>query len=226
MVIKPSTQPGPYERHLSRRVGNPLFSGKTVLDDDTLLAAQRKDYERQQLFDTTFQQLLEEVSALQGNVESDVILKLKDSLDQTYELAATLGGDQGKVKQAIRRLLDFIMAAVRRGAGADMQAQQELNQEEAAREAHFQLLGSSVVADILNPEHVIPVDDLVPTLLSISKDELQLTLQLFDEVQLLALLNEAAGLLDSLQAEGPAVTQAQENLAFMQGYAEFLKDMK
>lgn len=226
MVIQPSTQPGPYERHLLRKVGNPLFAGKTVLDDDSLLDAQRKDYARQQEFDTTFQTLLEDVSALQGNVESDVILRLKDSLDQTYEMASTLGGDQTKVKQAIRRLVEFIMAAVRQGAGADEHAQHELDQEDAARETHFQLLSSSVVADILNPEHVIPVDDLVPTLLSISKDELQLTLQLFDEVQLLALLNEAAALLDSLHAHAEMPTQAQENLVFMQGYADFLKEME
>ncbi len=226
MLIQPSTQPGPYERHLLRKVDNPLFPEQITLDDDSLLHAQRKDYERQKAFEAGFQKLLDEVSALQGSVDSEVILKLKDSLDQTYELVSTLGGDQGKAKQAIQRLLDFIMAAVRRGAGADMQAQQELNQEEAARAAHFQLLGSTVVADILNPEHVIPVDDLVPTLLSISKDELQLTLQLFDEMQLLALLNEAAGLLDRLQGQGVAIVQAEENLAFMQGYAEFLREMK
>jgi hypothetical protein len=224
MVIKPSPQPGPYERHLLRKANNPLFPEQIALDDDSLLQAQRQDHERQRAFATGFQTLLEEVSALQGNVDSELILKLKDKLDQTYELVATLGGDQSKAKQAIRRLLDFIMAAVRRGAGTDRQAHQELDQEEAARTAHFQLLGSTVVADILNPEHVIPVDELVPTLLSIGKDELQLTLQLFDEMQLLALLNEAAALVDRLQAQGVGIAQATENLAFMQGYAEFLRE--
>jgi hypothetical protein len=102
-----------------------------------------------------------------------------------------------------------------------MQAHSELDQEEMAREAHFALLDAPLVADLLNPASPIHPDELVPTLLSADKDELQLALQMFDEVQLLAILSQGAALLEQLQGEGVNVSVPQEKLAFMQGYAEF-----
>ncbi len=226
MIIQTSEQPGSHERHLLRKANNPLlFPGSTVLNDDTMLSAQRLDHEAVQVFQEEFRTLLEEVTSLAGNVESDVILQLKDRLDRAYEAVASLPHDQTQVKEAIRKLLHFIMASVRRGAGADVQAQMELDQEEAAREAHFSLLDSPLVADLLHPESPILVDELIPTLLSASKDELQLALQVFDEVQLLAILEEGAKLLESLQTRGNDVSVYEQSLAFMQGYAEFLKEL-
>jgi hypothetical protein len=102
-----------------------------------------------------------------------------------------------------------------------MQAHQELDQEESAREAHFALLDAALVADLLSPNSPIHPDELVPTLLSADKDELQVALQMFDEVQLLAILNQGAALLEQLQNEGVNVSLPQEKLAFIQGYAEF-----
>ena len=221
MIIKPSERPGSHERHLLRKASNPLFPFAPTLDDDNLIDAQRLDHEALQTFNSEFRTLLEETTALTGNVDSDVILQLKDRLDRTYETASSLGDELGKTKDAIRKLLGFMMASVRRGAGSDMQAHSELDQEEMAREAHFALLDAPLVADLLNPASPIHHDELVPTLLSADKDELQLALQMFDEVQLLAILSQGAALLEQLQGEGVNVSVPQEKLAFMQGYAEF-----
>jgi hypothetical protein len=117
------------------------------------------------------------------------------------------------------------MAAVRRGAGNDFQAHQELDQEDTAREAHFTLLESKLVADLLQPNSPIHTDELIPTLLSASKEELQLALQILDEMQLLMILSEGAKLLEQLQDAGVDVTEAQQKLAFMHGYAEFIGDL-
>ncbi|WML90502.1 hypothetical protein RCF98_16225 [Thiothrix lacustris] len=221
MIIKPSEHPGSHERHLLRKASNPLFPFAPTLDDDNLIDAQRLDHEALQTFNRDFHELLEETTSLAGNVESDVILQLKDRMDRAYESASSLGHDVSKTKDAIRKLLSFIMASVRRGAGTDMQAHQELDQEESAREAHFALLDAPLVADLLSPNSPIHPDELVPTLLSADKDELQVALQMFDEVQLLAILNQGAALLEQLQNEGVNVSLPQEKLAFIQGYAEF-----
>ena len=221
MIIKPSEHPGSHERHLLRKASNPLFPFAPTLDDDNLIDAQRLDHEALQTFNRDFHELLEETTSLAGNVESDVILQLKDRMDRAYESASSLGHDVSKTKDAIRKLLSFIMASVRRGAGTDMQAHQELDQEESAREAHFALLDAPLVADLLNPHSPIHPDELVPTLLSADKDELQVALQMFDEVQLLAILNQGAALLEQLQGEGINVSIPQEKLGFIQGYAEF-----
>jgi hypothetical protein len=225
MIIKTSGHPGSHERHLLRKAGNPLFADAIELNDDTLLAAQQRDHEELTAFHAEFRSLLEATTAMAGNVDSEVILQLKDRLDQTYELAATVAEDQSKAKEAIHKLLRYIMAAVRQGAGSDFQAHQELDQEEAAREAHFTLLESKLVADLLNPHSPIHTDELIPTLLSSSKDELQLALQIFDEMQLLMVLSEGAKLLEQLQDNGVNADDAQQKLAFMQGYAEFAGEM-
>lgn len=221
MIIKPSEHPGSHERHLLRKASNALFPFAPILDDDNLIDAQRLDHEALQTFNSEFRALLEETTSLTGNVDSDVILQLKDRLDRAYETASSLGDELGKTKDAIRKLLGFMMASVRRGAGSDMQAHSELDQEEMAREAHFALLDAPLVADLLNPASPIHPDELVPTLLSADKDELQLALQMFDEVQLLAILSQGAALLEQLQREGVNVSIPQEKLAFIQGYAEF-----
>lgn len=221
MIIKPSEQPGSHERHLLRKASNPLFPNAPTLDDDNLIDAQRLDHEALQTFNSEFRALLEETTSLTGNVESEVILQLKDRLDRAYESASSVGGDTTAMKGAIRKLLGFMMASVRRGAGNDAQAHMELDQEEMAREAHFALLDAPLVADLLHPTSPIHPDELVPTLLSADKDELQLALQMFDEVQLLAILSQGAALLEQLQGEGVNVSIPQEKLAFMQGYAEF-----
>jgi hypothetical protein len=225
MIIYPSEHPGSFERHLLRKVGNPLFADKVELNDDTLLDAQHRDHDELAAFHTEFRRLLETTTSLAGNVDSEQILQLKDQLDRAYELASTVGEDQTKTKGAIRKLLSYIMAAVRRGAGNDFQAHQELDQEDTAREAHFTLLESKLVADLLQPNSPIHTDELIPTLLSASKEELQLALQILDEMQLLMILSEGAKLLEQLQNAGVDVTVAQQKLAFMHGYAEFIGDL-
>lgn len=225
MIVQRAQHPGAHERHLLRKTNNPLFADAPVLDDDRLLEAQRLDYETLLVFQQAFQSVLAETVALGNKAESETILQLKDRLDQLYEQAAGVSGDQADAKDAIKRLLRFMMQAVRQGAGNDLQAQQELDQEEAARAAHFTLLGSPLVADLLNPDSLIQPDELLPSLLSSDKEELQLALQLFDGVQCLALLEAGAALLERLQNAGVNVDRAWQNLAFMQGFVEFTSEL-
>lgn len=225
MIVQRAQCPGAHERHLLRKANNPLFANAPVLDDDSLLQAQRLDYEALLQFQQTFQAVLAETAALGNKAESETLLQLKDRLDRLYEQAAGVSGDQTDAKDAIKRLLRFMMRAVRQGAGNDLQAQQELDQEEAARAAHFTLLDSPLVADLLNSSSPIQPDELLPSLLSSDKEELQLAMQLFDGMQCLALLEEGAALLERLQNTGINVDKAWQNLAFMQGFAEFASEL-
>lgn len=223
MLFQKSDNPGSHERHLLRRSNNPLFqSRQVVIDDDNLMAAQKADHDEIVQFHTTFNQSLDDTVKLGANVESDVILELKDRLEKLYEKAFRIGDDQTDIKSAIQKLLAVIMASVRQGAGNDAQAHQELDQEEAARQAHFQLLESPLVADLLNPDSVIGEDDLLPTLLSSSKDDLSQVLQLFDKQQLTAIVSNGEELLRALIEDDVNVPEAMENLSFIQGYIEFL----
>ncbi len=223
MIFKKSDNPGSHERHLLRRVDNPLFQAAQLeLNDDNMMEAQQADHNEIIEFHESFKKALTDTVNLKPNVESDVVLELKDRLEKLYEQAHRIGDDQSDTKGALKQLLGLIMASVRKGAGNDAQAHQELDQEEAAREAHFQLLKSPLVTDLLNPNSVISEDQLIPTLLSSNKEELASVLQIFDETQLAAIIAEGEKLIQNLIDDEQNVPEAIENLAFIQGYIEFL----
>jgi hypothetical protein len=227
MIITPSENPGSHERHLLRRVNNPLFGHhQPVADNDAMMDAQQKDHDILLAFHKEFQQVLQDTVNLKPNVESDVVLTLKDQLDKLYEQASRIADDQTETREAIKKLLTIIMATIRNGAANDPQAQQELDQEETARQTHFALLQSKLVADLLDPDSVIQEQHLVPTLLSTDKDELASTLQIFDASQLELITQQGNQLLTEMAAKKIDASKAAENLVFIEGYIEFLNTQK
>ncbi|MEZ5534184.1 MAG: hypothetical protein R3F02_01040 [Thiolinea sp.] len=225
MIVQTSEFPGSHERQLLRKANNPLFENHQVeLNDDTLLEAQRLDHELLTGFMKEFRELLYTTSNLAGNVDSDTVLGIKDRLDRAYETASAVADDQTHSKQAIARLIKTLMVAIRQGAGDDAHAQQELDHEEAAREAHYQLLESQLVADLLNPESVIKANELTASLLSAEKEDILLAVQLFDIEQLEILIGQGVQLLNRLPSDYGAVkAPAEQKLALIQGYIEFLR---
>lgn len=223
MIFKPSDNPGSFERHLLRKVDNPLFADAPKLNDESLEEAQRQDHDILVQFMQVFQDTLEQTIALKGNEESDIVLGLKDKLDKLYEQASAVGDDQSKVREGIIKLLQVIMLSVRKGAGDDAHAHQELDQEEQARKAHFTLLDSSLVADLLNPVSPIAENELVSVLLSSKKEELALAVQLFDQDQIEIVIQQGVECIDKLNSQGIDTVKASENGVFIQGYLEYLR---
>ena len=220
----PSQNPGAFERHLLRRENNPLFGErKSVVDNDSLMQAQKKDHEILQQFMLDFRDVMSQVVAFKPNEESDVILEVKDKLDKLYATSVSVADDQSKVRESIKKLIGVIMQSVRKGAENDAHALQELDQEDKAREANYAFLESKLVADILDPDSPIENTDLVPTLLCASKEDLALASQLFDMEQLTYILTEAENLLNRLESEGHNVKQAAENFVFIEGYKQFME---
>ena len=192
MTIPFSQLPGRHERHYRRKIDNRLFAdGTEPRDDERLLEMQRRDHEELLGFVTELRQAVQRAVELQPNEESDVILALKEQFDRLYEKSAGLADDQSANQNAIRELLAVIMRNVERGAAGDPQALEELNQEHAAREAHFELLKQPLVADLLHPDSTIGPDELAPSLLSESEPALDAALPLFDLDQLNALYADA-----------------------------------
>lgn len=159
-----------------------------------LTEAQRLDHEELVAYIEELRRLVGEAVALGPHEQSDVILDLKERLDKAYETACRLADDQTPNKEAIRKLVDVIMRSVWKGAGNDTLAHQELQQEEAARQAHYALLENPLVADLLDPESLIAEDDLLPVLLSTGDSDFEAALTLFDATQLEALLRQGESL--------------------------------
>lgn len=224
MILQPSDHPGAYERHLKRRHNNVLFEQRqTAMTQDEQMEAQQKDHDTLLTFMREFQQVLEETVQLKATTESDVVLNLKERLDKLYEASCIVPDEQSDTQEAIKKLLTIIMASVRKGADNDPMAHKELDQEEMARKAHFELLQSSLVADLLNPDSPIIKADLLPTLLSASKDDLAVAVSLFDEAQLMLMVKEGTLLLNRLAENNHDIKEAAENLVFIEGYIHYLQ---
>jgi hypothetical protein len=223
-IFHPSVNPGAFERHLIRRSDNILFgSRQTEVSSDSLQENQKKDHDILQQFMLDFREVMTLAIALKANEDSEVILEIKDKLDKAYAGSVSIADDQTRVQDSIKKLLAVVMQSVRKGAGDDAHALQELEQEDTAREANFAFLESKLVADILDPDSPITDEDLIPTLLSAEKDDLALATQLFDKDQTTYILSESEALLNKLDAEGHDVKQAAENFVFMEGYKEYLE---
>ncbi|MCB1761574.1 MAG: hypothetical protein KDI27_00340 [Gammaproteobacteria bacterium] len=199
MPLHFSEKPGRRERHLLRKQNNPLFpQSQRQISSGALEQAQRLDHEELVEFITQFRKLILEVAELQPNAESGLILSLKERLDKCYEQSAGLADDQRETQQAIVKLQQLIMAAVRKGAGDDPIALQELVQEERARSAHFELLAFPLVADLLAPDSPVGANELAATLLSVPQKEFDAALSLFDEDQRVLLQRDVEALLSEL----------------------------
>ena len=196
-----STKPGRHERHLLRKLDNPLFP-RPVIDpaDEEILEAQRQDHEELLAYITELRQLVQQAIELKPNEESQVILDLKAELDKSYEKACTMADEQEGNKQAIHQLINVIMRTIRVNATGDSRAEQELNEEEQARALHFTLLEQPIVPDLLDPETLISEDELVPCLLSESKEGLEAALELFDEEQRAQLVAQAEQLVEAMDS--------------------------
>ncbi len=209
MRIVWSTRPGAWERQLLRRCNNPLFPAPLrEVTQEQANAARRQDEDEAAAYRSELQNVLSEAAALPANVESEVLLKLKQHLDRLYEQAAGLGGDHTHDQAQIARLIDVLMRTLLRSTLGDAHAQQELAQEQAARAAHYQLVRYPLVAHLLRPDAVVAADALVPTLLSEETAVLDAVLELFDATQRQELARLAYDVLRAREAEGYALPEA------------------
>lgn len=213
MTLPFSDLPGSRERQIQRQYNNPLFSEQ----QRTITAAELKkiqddDLAQLAVFSKEFQTLFDSASQLAENVQSDVILKLKEDADRLYELAACLPGDNSSAQESLLKLIAIIMQAVKHGAGDDPKALSELQQETDARDMHTALMDIPLVVDMLNPESLIDPDNLAATMLSADPKELQAGLQLFELDQITQLYNDAESLMHKCADEGHDVSAAQTRL--------------
>jgi hypothetical protein len=213
MTLIFSQQPGRNERHLRRKHNNPLFpKPQRSISQEDLLEAQRLDHEELVDFIGGFRALVQRTVNLKSNEESETILKIKEQLDIAYEQASGLADDQSETKDAIKKLTLIIMNSIRSNTGGDRTAEQELNQEQEARTAHYLLLQHSIVADLLHPESPIQESELAPTLLSEGPEGLQAALELFDDAQLQIICEAGSELLRNLAIEQEVPFAAKQRL--------------
>ncbi|MDH5517687.1 MAG: hypothetical protein OEY36_07695 [Gammaproteobacteria bacterium] len=184
--------PGAFERQLQRKFKHSaLFAiDQSTINADSIILARQQDSEEVEQFMNSFRNVVERAVALKPNEQSDVILKLKEDLDQHYQHCCSLQGDMSKIKQALQTLLQAIMSAVRNGAGNDLTAQTKLDEEETARAEHFRLQEFAFIADMMRESPSITADELALSLLTEPMNVVSETLELFQAQELGGLISQ------------------------------------
>ncbi len=214
MSLQFSTQPGPHERQLRRKYHNPLFTAESEgISQQALESARRQDRSELQQFLQDFQVLVQQAADLQANTDSEIILEMKERLDQAYTRCCAMPGDHPEIKAAINQLIQIIMKAIRQGAANDPLALSKLDEEDMARQLHQQLHENMLIVDLLLPDSPVSDTELLPTLLGENPETLQTTLQFFDLEQLRLLYDNGKVLLEELKTKGHDLPAARTNLA-------------
>ncbi len=190
-----SRYPGCRESHLKRRYQNPLLHFGENITQDMVNFAHREDLAELERFKQDFTDLVTRAVELQLNSESDIILKLKEDIDKLYEQCTGLAGDPAPYKKGLNRLMKVVMTAIRKGAGKDPTAHDQLNQEELARTQHYELLELPLVSHLLRPDSPVKADELAALILGEDVDNARIILGLFDPEHIIELRNQAESLL-------------------------------
>ena len=222
MPILFSKNPGCQESHLKRLYLNHLLKPATPITQEMVNDAHQQDLKELESFKQAFLELMNQAVSLKPNTESDVILKLKEELDQLYEQCCGLTGNITDYKQGIQKLTRVVMQAVWAGAGDDAVAQAELAQEEAARAQHYELLEIPLVSHLLRPDSPIPEDQLVAVLLGEDVDDVRQILTLFDQEHLVHMKQRAEELLNEYTGSIPGAPFAGSIFGLLQEYSQQL----
>lgn len=211
MTMNFSPAPGPHERHLKRRLLNPLFpKPERELTQQDIVDMQKKDEENLLKFMGYFQTVVQKTTELGNNSESDVVLQIKEQLDECYATSCAMPGDHENLKVAIKKLISAIMAAIRKGASGDPVALNKLDEEDIARKMHNELHERKLIADLMLENSPILENELTPTLLNEETEDLDAALQLFSHEQLELIVKDAQALLEELRTEGHEIPHAWE----------------
>jgi hypothetical protein len=179
-----SDKPGVRERHLQRKYNNILFPDEQrKITSKQLETAQYMDEQDRLKFDSLLYALIEKIAAMEENVSSELILGYKEQLDKTYSECCCLSGELMENKKIIIQLINVLMKAVWHGASGDVQAMENLKEEEIAREMHIDLLQTTLVADLLAVPSQIAEDELIPVLLSETDNDLIQVMNIFTPEQ-------------------------------------------
>jgi len=213
MTLPFSALPGSRERQLQRQFNNPLFSEQQRnISPEELKKIQDEELAQLTVFSKDFQKLFDSASQLAENVQSDIILKIKEDADRLFERAASLPGDLSNAQESLLKLIGVIMQAVKVGAGEDQKALSELQQETEARAMHMELMKVPLVVDLLNPESLIDPENLAATMLSTELNELEAGLKLFEVEQIAQLHDDGKILIEACAQKGNDMKQAQARL--------------
>ncbi len=209
-----SDHPGANERHLRRKVNNPLFGNPEITQDD-VLQARAMDEREHEIFMQRFLALAKDASTLDASVDAELLIELKTRLEKAYEQSCSVMGRMEDIQQGLSRLIDSIMQSLLYASQSDEHAHQKLMDELQARKIHFGMLRHALIADLLRDDSPIGSDDLLPTLLSSSKAAVLAATEIFSAEQLAVLCVHGSNMLKDVDSNHPKIEHSRSMLAIL-----------
>lgn len=211
--------PGCRERHLRRKLNNPLFDpAERDATPAALDAEQRRDDDELSAFLEAVKTLVARVGALSPDSDTDEVVQLKQRADAYYEQCLGLPGDQRRVKAALIKLITEL-TRLNMQTLSDTRSLVALQEEQVRRLAHFTRLEFPITGDICREQSPVAEGELVPTLLSEPADALDAAMGLFDAERVNAIRDEARALITVRREEGQDMSAAEANLAVIARHA-------
>ena len=209
-----SDKPGSHERHLRRKVNNPLF-GDLVFTQQDVLDARALDEAEHKAFLDTFHAIGREAAGLNEHVEAEVLIELKPRLENSYEQSCYVMGNPQDIRDGLAKLIDSIMNALLGSSRQDEDATRKLLEEKSAREVHFELLAFPLIADLIRKDSPIQSDELIPTLLSEQDKVVIAATRLFTAEQLAFICETGERMLADVHSDNECIRHARESLQLL-----------
>jgi hypothetical protein len=210
-----SDKPGSHERHLRRKVNNPLF-GDLLITQAEIQAARERDEAELAAFIEEFQAIARDASGLDSRADADALIELKTRLEKNYEVSCVVMGNQDELRAGLGRLIDSIMRALLAASQQDEHAWQKLMEEHAARNLHFELLGHGLLADLVRADSPIQSHELLPALLSEQEKVVRASVKLFTDEQLAFLCAEGNRLFQGVDSDHPRIRHGRKMLKLLE----------
>ncbi|MBF0264548.1 MAG: hypothetical protein HQL46_04695 [Gammaproteobacteria bacterium] len=202
-----SSSPGPHEYIFQKVYSNPLILDKAEISLDALSEAKTLDKKLNNQYNDEFVSLVDEISKLKPNVDFEIILKHKEQLENLYLQVCRLGGEKDVYKKSIITLINSMMKSLWQSGKDDDEALLKLRDEEIAREIHFNLLESRLIAEIISEQSCIEQEHLIPILLLESPGNVKSILSLFTIDQYAQIYESSLSLLNNLDINSLVLTQ-------------------
>lgn len=210
-----SDKPGSHERHLRRKVNNPLF-GDLVFSQDDVLEARARDEQELATFMDNFHAIAKDAAGLDASVDAEILIELKGRLEKSYEDSCCVMGNQSDIQQGLARLIESIMTSLLHASQEEEDAYQKLMDEKAAREIHFELLEFPFIADLIRSDSPIQSEELLPALLSEQEKVVLASTTLFTEDQLVFICEHGQQMLVDVESDHDCISHARKMLRLLQ----------
>jgi len=200
-----------YEQHLMRRYNNLLFpkDRRQVSQADIKLARKRDLNDYRKLNDRLIN-LVNRISALPSNVDSETINSVRESIDDLIQDTMGVGGKAYAITTKMKELRVTLISSWSKGASGNMELQQALLTAENYYHQFAAQFEIPFIAQMGRKDSPIPTDEVVPALFMEKPDTIAMVMSWVEPSERLETQRGALQVLNAALDEGAQIDNVQE----------------